>query len=263
MKENNVKMDNFIFTNNDGIATLTVDRPEVRNALNSECWKEISGFIDIVESDSSIKVAIITGSGEKAFISGADINFLKERTSVTALDGVAQNVCTKISKCTKPIIAAINGVAYGAGLEIALACDIRISSDNAKFALPELGIGILPGAGGTQRLSRVIGVGRAMDMILTSRRIDSTEALQMGLISRVTSYELLAEEANKMAQKIMSKGPLAVRISKQVVNASMSTDIDTGLLLELLSYSVLVSSDDRMEGVEAFLNKREANFSGK
>jgi len=258
-----MKFKNFLLSIENGIAVLTVNRPEALNALNEESWKEIDRFGDMLEQDDQIKLAIITGSGEKAFVSGADINFLKARTSVLALEGLATNALAKIERSSKATIAAVNGYAFGGGCELALACDIRIASENAQFALPELGLGILPGAGGTQRLTKLVGLGRAKEMILTSRRIKVEEALQYGLVTQVVSLEKLIETAQEIAKKILSKGPVAVKLAKKCMAAAVSTDQDAGMLLELLSYSVLISSEDRMEGVNSFLEKRPANFQGK
>lgn len=258
-----MEFQNFILQVEDGIGTFTVNRPDVLNALNEESWKEIGLFADYLEQADDINVAIITGSGEKAFVSGADINFLKQRTSVTALGGLATGVLRKIENSSKPIIAAVNGYAFGGGCELALACDIRIASENARFALPELALGILPGGGGTQRLSKLIGLGRAKEMILTGRRIKADEALHYGLVTAVYPPEQLAQEAHQIAKTILSKGPVAVQLAKKCITASLSTDQETGLLLELLSYSVLVSTEDRIEGVDAFLEKRPSKFQGK
>jgi len=258
-----MKFKNFLLSIENGVAVLTVNRPEALNALNEESWKEIDRFGDMLEQDDKIKLAIITGSGEKAFVSGADINFLKARTSVLALEGLATNALAKIERSSKATIAAVNGYAFGGGCELALACDIRIASENAQFALPELGLGILPGAGGTQRLTKLVGLGRAKEMILTSRRIKVEEALQYGLVTQVVSLEKLIETAQEIAKKILSKGPVAVKLAKKCMAAAVSTDQDAGMLLELLSYSVLISSEDRMEGVNSFLEKRPANFQGK
>ena len=254
---------NFSVVHKDGIATLTINRPQVHNAMNAECWQELGTILDELEQDSKTKALIITGAGEKAFISGADINFLKTRTSITALEGLAQKTLTKLSMLNKPTIAAVNGVAFGAGCELALACDIRIASETAKFGLPEVGLGILPGAGGTQRLVRVVGQGRALEMILTGRPIKAQAALDWGLVTHVVPAAELMNTAKELAELIMQKAPLAVCLAKKAVAAAQSMDIDHGLYLELLSYSVLISSQDKQEGVDAFLSKRPPQFRGE
>lgn len=246
----------------DGIAVFKINRPQVRNALNDQCWREISSFADLLNKDDGIKLAIITGEGEKAFIAGADIGMIKERTMVSALQGTAQEAMRKLENCVKPTIAAVNGYAFGGGCEVTLACDIRISSENARFSLPELSLGILPGGGGTQRLVRLIGLGRAKEMILTGRAITAQEALQYGLVTKVVALEALMDECVDTAKTILSKGPLAVRLAKRIVNQALSADMDTGMLMELLSYTVLVASEDKEEGVNAFFEKRPADFKG-
>lgn len=258
-----MKFNNFELDINDNIAVFKINRPEVHNALNEECWEEIDRFVDLINTDESIKLAIITGEGQKAFIAGADVNMIRQRTSLTALQGAAQNVLKKLENSTKVTIAAVNGYALGGGCEVAMACDIRYASDNARFSLPELSLGIMPGGGGTQRLAKLIGLGRAKEMILTGRTITAQEALQYGLVSKVTSQEELLKECYDAAQMVLNKGPLAVRLAKTAINASMSTDQETGMLLELLGYSILVGSEDKTEGVNAFLEKRRAKFEGK
>jgi enoyl-CoA hydratase len=176
---------------------------------------------------------------------------------------LGSNVLVKLEKSSKPIIAAVNGFAFGGGCELALACDIRIASENASFALPELNLGILPGAGGTQRLSKIIGLGRAKEIILTGRSITAEEALRYGLVSKVAPLDKLMESAQETARMILAKGPLAVRLAKKCISASLSTDQDAGMFMELLSIGVLFSSEDRMEGVNAFLEKRRPKFQGK
>lgn len=254
---------NFKLRIENGIALLVVNRPDYMNALNEDCWKEIAHFSNLLDQRDDIKLAIITGEGEKAFVSGADINFLKKRTSITALQGLASSALMKFECSAKPIIAAINGYAFGGGFELAMACDIRIASENALFALPELGLGILPGGGGTQRLAKLIGLGRAKEMIFTGRRVKAEEALQYGIVSQVVPFKDLMNEAYNMANIILSKGPISLRLAKKCINASLSADQEAGMLLELLSFSVLISSEDRMEGINAFLEKRPAKFEGK
>ena len=253
----------FIYELNNGIATFTVNREEVRNALNTQCWEEIGRFVDHINNEDEVKLAIITGAGKKAFVAGADISALKERTMVSVLSGVAQGVLKKLSSCEKPVIAAVNGLALGGGCELAMACDIRIASDNAKLGLPELGLGIIPGAGGTQRLAKLVGLGRAKEMILTGRIAEAQEALVMGLVTQVVPQEQLMETVLNTAKDILAKGPLAVRLAKKAVAASLSTDEESGMLVELLSYAVAIASEDKTEGTTAFLEKRRPNFQGK
>ena len=254
---------NFIYHLDSGIATLTINRPEVRNALNSQCWEELGAFIQHVDTCDEVRLAVITGSGEKAFAAGADIGALRERTLVSALCSQAQKVLRNVADCEKPVIAALNGVAFGGGCELAMACDIRIAAEHVKMGLPEVGLGVIPGAGGTQRLAKLVGLGRAKEMILTGRAITAQEALQIGLVTKVVSGEKLYEEVRKTANMILEKGPLAVRLAKKAIAASLSTDEESGMRLELLSYAVAIASEDRVEGTCAFLEKRKPNFCGK
>lgn len=253
----------FLYEVKEGIAMFTVNRPDVRNALNTGCWEEIGRFVDHINTDEGVKLAVITGAGEKAFVAGADISALQKRTMVSVLTGAAQGVLRKLSACEKPIIAAVNGMAFGGGCELAMACDIRIASETAKLGLPELGLGIIPGAGGTQRLAKLVGLGRAKDMILTGRAVNAQEALQIGLVTQVVPQDKLMDTVMDTAKAILAKGPLAVRLAKKAVAASLSTDEESGMLLELLSYAVAVASEDRTEGTTAFLEKRKPNFQGK
>ena len=254
---------NSLMSQDDGIAILTINRPEARNALNAECWEEIDAFREYVESSDDTQIAIITGSGGKAFAAGADLRFLRARTMVEALNGLAQRVLQRLEDCGKPFIAALNGVAFGGGCELALACDIRIVAENAKMGLPELGLGILPGAGGTQRLAKLIGLGRAKELLLTGRAVDAQEAVGIGLASKVVPLDSLIEESRLLAQTIMMKGPLAVRITKKLIAASLSSDEKTGMLLELLGYALVIASEDKAEGVDSFFEKRVPQFKGR
>ncbi|MDL2302302.1 enoyl-CoA hydratase/isomerase family protein [Lachnospiraceae bacterium OttesenSCG-928-D06] len=257
-----MEFQHFLYELVDGVAIFTVNRKEVRNALNAECWEEIGRFVDYVESNDEVRLVIITGAGEKAFVAGADIKALKERSMIDVLGGSAQKVLRKLADCEKPVIAAINGVAFGGGCELALACDIRIAAEHVKMGLPELSLGVIPGAGGTQRLAKLIGLGRAKEMILTGRAVTAQEALQIGLVSMVTPGDNVMTAAKEMAMQILSKGPLAVRLAKKVIAASMSAGEEDGMRLELLSYCVAVASEDRTEGATAFLEKRKPNFKG-
>lgn len=246
-----------------GIALFTANRPEKMNALDDVSWAEISDFFTWADKAEEVNVVILTGAGDKAFIAGADLNSLKLKKPVDCLGGAGQKALERIQKCSKPVIAAVNGYAFGGGCETAIACDFRVVSENAIFALPETGLGILPGAGGTQRLSRLIGLGRAQDVILLGRKIGAEEAAQIGLATKCVSQENLLAEARKMAGKLLAKGPVAIRIAKRVVQASMSSSQEVGELLEMLALSTLCSTEDKMEGVSSFLEKRSPEYKGK
>lgn len=246
-----------------GVAVFTSNRPEKMNALDDTSWREIYEFFTWVDTSEEVKVVIVTGAGDKAFAAGADLNVLKTKTSVQALGGAGQRALNAIEHCQKPVIAAVNGYAFGGGCELSLACDFRVCSDNAIFALPETGLGLLPGAGGTQRLTRLIGMGRAKDVVLLGRKIGGPEAAQIGLATKCVPQADLMAEAKKMAGKLMAKGPVAIRIAKRVVEASMSSSEEVGQLLEMLALSSLFSTEDKLEGVSAFLEKRTPEYKGR
>lgn len=253
----------FTYQLQDTIATLTINRQEVRNALNGACWEEIDAFISHVNASDDVRLAVFTGAGEKAFAAGADISALRARTMVEALCSRAQTVLRHVAECEKPVIAALNGVAFGGGCELAMACDIRIAADHARLGLPEVGLGVIPGAGGTQRLAKLVGLGRAKELILTGRAVSAQEALQIGLVNRVVPAASLMDAVRETAGSILEKGPLAVRLAKKAVEASLSTDTESGMRLELLSYALAIASEDRLEGTDAFLNKRKPDFQGR
>ena len=219
---------------------FTANRPEKMNALNDLSWAEMNQFFTWADKADEVKVIIVTGAGEKAFIAGADLNSLKTKKSTDCLGGAGQKALDLIQKCSKPVIAAVNGYAFGGGCETAIACDFRVVSEDALFALPETGLGLLPGAGGTQRLARLIG--------LATKCVPKTD---------------LMAEAKKMASKLIAKGPVAIRIAKRVVQASMSSSQDVGELLEMLALSTLCSTEDKLEGVSSFLEKRTPEYKGK
>lgn len=254
----------FIFEIADGIAYFTINRPQARNALNENCFQEISQFVDYVDNTPEIKVAIITGTGEKAFIAGADINGVRTKTGVRHLKKPdLENILRKLELCTKPVIAAVNGFAFGGGFELALACDIRIASENARFGLPETGLGIYPGAGGTQRLARMAGIGVAKEVIMAGRTLKPEEAKELGIVMQVVPLESLMAEATAVAKKMMEKGPVALTVAKKVIAASLDTDITTGMLLESFGYAILLESRDKQEGTAAFFEKRAPVFRGE
>ena len=247
----------------ESIATLTIDRPDVKNALNLETVEKVREALRTIEADASAGVLIITGAGESAFVSGADINDIRARGRDEGLAAINSSLFAEIERFPRPTIAAINGYALGGGCELALACDIRIASETAKFGQPELGLGIIPGAGATQRLPRIVGMGRAKHLILTGDIIDAKQALEMGLVSAVTPAGQLQIRARELAKKILRQGPLAARLAKLALNASARVDLDSGLLIETLAQALCYSSEDKIEGTTAFLQKRKAKFSGK
>ncbi|HYF96148.1 MAG TPA: enoyl-CoA hydratase-related protein [Symbiobacteriaceae bacterium] len=247
----------------DGIMTLTINRPQVRNAVNPEVWLALGEHLDRARSDDAVRVVIITGAGEKAFVAGADIAYMRERTVADVLGGLGQEVYDKIERLPKPVIAAVNGYALGGGCELALACDIRIAATTAAFGQPEVNFGIIPGAGGTQRLVRVLGLGRAKHLLLTGEIIDAAEALHIGLVSRLSEPADLLADAHALAQRLITKGPLALGLIKAAALAATDADQRTGLMLERLAQAVAFSSADAREGLAAFLEKRAPRFQGR
>ncbi len=259
------------FETEGAIALLTIDRPKVHNALDFETSDALVAAWERFRDDDDLWVAILTGAGERSFCAGADLRgvgeFYKSLTStqrlrrselVPGLGGITKNL-----SIDKPIIAAVNGHCLAGGLEIALACDLRIASDNASFGLPEVTRGIIPGAGGTQRLPRLIGPERALDLIMSGRRIDAQEACRIGLVSRVVAQSELREEALKTARAIASNGPLAVRAAKSAVWRGLDMPLEEGLRLEQLIAEPVRQSEDAQEGPRAFLEKRKPEFKGR
>jgi enoyl-CoA hydratase len=247
----------------ESIGTLTIDRPEVKNALDLDTVNQIRDALRQFETDASVGAVIITGAGETAFVSGADINAIRARGRDEGLAAINSSLFSDIERFPRPTIAAINGYALGGGCELALACDIRICADSAKFGQPELGLGIIPGAGATQRLPRAIGMGRAKYLVLTGETIDAKQALEWGLVTAVTPASQLQIRARELAKKILRQGPLAARLAKLALNASARVDLDSGLLIETLAQAVCYSSEDKIEGTTAFLEKRKAKFTGR
>lgn len=247
----------------ENIAIVTINRPEVRNAVDKETWGLIREAFESLDKNDEVKVIIITGAGEKAFIAGADLNSLKVRTVLETMESENSSIVRIIEKVSKPTIAAINGYCLGGGCEISMACDIRIACENAKFGQTELNVGILPGAGGTQRLRNLVGQGNAMEMILTGDIISAEEAFKIGLVNKVVPFENLMEQCLEMAKKIAAKSPIAVKLAKRVVQNGADLPIDIGLFMEVLSQSVMFSTSDHLEGINAFLEKRKPNYTGE
>lgn len=246
-----------------GIYFLTLNRMEARNALDAKMLAEIEGALDEAEKSQDVKVIVVQGAGGKSFAAGADIKQLQARKPLEALVPGMQGLYQKIENCSKVTIAAVDGYALGGGCELALACDIRIATKNAKFGLPELNLGIIPGAGGTQRLARVIGKGRALDMILTGKMIDGEEAERIGLVTYYVEREELKEKIEEVATQIMRKGPVAIQLAKHAVHKGYDLDMETALWIEKLSQSIAFGTEDKQEGTTAFIEKRQAEFQNK
>lgn len=243
---------------------VTINRPKVLNALNLEVLTELDQIISMLYNDREIDVVIFTGAGEKAFVAGADISEMKEKSPQEGYSFArkGQVLFQRIQELPQPTIAAINGFAFGGGCELAMACDMRIASDKARFGQPEVGLGIIPGFGGTQRLPRLIGRAKAMDIILTGRTINASEALGLGLVNKVVSPENLMLEAESLAEVILSKGPYAIRQAKVAINKGLEVDTNMGCELEGNLFALCFGEEQR-EGMSAFLEKRKANFNNR
>ena len=257
--------ENILFEEKNGIAYVTVNRPKALNALNMATMEELRVAFADIQSDATIRVAILTGGGEKAFVAGADINELAQQDPVSgkafALRG--QAVLDLIENLGKPVIACINGFALGGGCELALACTMRLASENAKLGQPEVKLGIIPGYGGSQRLPRLVGKGVAMQLILSGEMISAQEALRIGLVNEVVPAVELIARAEAIAGKIASNGPLAVQYAMEAVNRGLDMTLAEGLAFEAALFGVCCSTADKKEGTAAFLEKRVAQFQGK
>lgn len=248
-----------------GVALLTLNRPDVMNSLNFDLLSGLKEQIDGLRFNKDVRVVLITGAGEKAFCAGAD---LKERATMDELQVkqfiyTIRNLFTEIEQLNKPVIAAVNGVALGGGTELALACDIRLASENASLGLTETKLAIIPGAGGTQRLPRLIGRAKAKELIFTGRRVNAQEALEIGLVNKVCPAERLLEEAREMAAMITENGPIALEQAKYAINQGLEADINTGLAIESNAYWITIPTEDRTEGLKAFREKRKPQYKGK
>jgi enoyl-CoA hydratase/carnithine racemase len=256
---------NLLFDKRDQIAYVTVNRPKVLNALNMETMEELRRAFTAAKEDPAVRVVIFTGSGEKAFIAGADIGELAKHDAISGKEYThrGQSVLDLIENLGKPVIACINGFALGGGCEIAMACAMRLASDNAKLGQPEVKLGIIPGYGGTQRLPRLVGKGIAMQLVLSGEMISAQEALRIGLVNEVTPPAELIPRAEAIARKIIANAPLAVQYAMEAVNKGMEMSLAEGLYLEATLFGVCCASEDKTEGTTAFLEKRQANFKGK
>ncbi len=257
--------ENILLEKKNSIAYVTVNRPKVLNALKMATMDELRAAFHDIKNDATVRVVILTGSGEKAFIAGADINELAAHTAVSGKEYThrGQSVLNLIENLGKPVIACLNGFTLGGGCEIAMACTMCLASDNAKIGQPEVKLGIIPGYGGTQRLPRLIGKGRAMQLVLTGEMINAQEAYRIGLVNEVTSAAELIPRAEAIAQKIIANAPLAVQYSLEAINKGLEMTLPEALYLEAVLFSVACSSEDKKEGTTAFLEKRPAQFKGK
>lgn len=249
----------------DQIALVTLNRPEVMNSMNFALLNALKKAIDGLRFNPDVRVAIITGAGDKAFCAGAD---LKERITLSEQEVkkfifTIRTLFSNIENLNKPVIAAVNGVALGGGTEMALACDIRIASANAQMGLTETRLAIIPGAGGTQRLPRLIGRGKAKELIFTGRRVDAAEALEIGLVNKVCEADQLLNEAGEMAALICEGGPIAIQQAKYAIDTGIETDIHTGMAVESNAYWICIPTEDRLEGLSAFREKRKPVYKGK
>jgi methylglutaconyl-CoA hydratase len=248
-----------------GIAIVTLNRPEAANALSTALLNELSELLGDLAFQKDVRVVIVTGAGEKVFCAGAD---LKERagmseTEVRKTVALIRETINQVEQLPQPVIAALNGSAFGGGLELALACDIRVAVDTAQLGLTETSLGIIPGAGGTQRLPRLIGIGKAKELIFTAKRITTQEAAQIGLVEYVVPRAQLMEKALEIATQIAANAPIAVRQAKLAVNRSLDVDLVTGLRLEQMAYEVTIPTKDRLEGLQAFKEKRKPVYKGE
>lgn len=245
-----------------GVGTLKIERPKMLNALSTGVLEEIDKAIDEVSSRQDIDVLLVTGTGERAFVAGADISEMKDKTVFEgrAFSEIGNNVFLKLSTLRQPTIACVNGFALGGGCELALACDMRIASDNAKFGQPEVGLGIIPGFGGTQRLTRLVGIGIAKELIFTGKILSADDALRIGLVNKVVSFDDLQTEAMDLANQIRKNALLAVELSKEAIDSGIEMSLANGVRLEAEVFGSLFSTNDQTEGMDAFVNKRKPKF---
>lgn len=256
---------NLLLEKQEGLAIITMNRPAVLNALNEATIRELDQAIAEIEQDSDVLAVIITGSGTKSFVAGADISEIRHQTPIGARNWAkyVHAVFNRIENLPKTVIAAVNGYALGGGCELAMSCDIRIASEKARFGQPEVLLGVTPGYAGTQRLPRLVGKGRAKELMFTGDQIDAAEAYRIGLANKVVPPEQLLDAAKEMARKIMSRGQIAVRLSKAAINEGLDMDFESAQAYEAEVFGLCFATEDQKEGMAAFVEKRKANFVGK
>ena len=260
----NKSYETILLDRRDRVAVITINRPEKRNALNIQTRAEGAAALDELRADDSVRVVILTGAGDKAFIAGADIAEFAERTAISQREIMLERgLFNAVDTFPKPIIAMVNGYCLGGGCEVALACDIRVASEKASFGQPEINLGIIPGGGGTQRLTRLVGEGKAMEMILTGEIIDAHTAFSLGLVNHVVPADQLEAKTMEIANRIADKSPIALRLAKEAIKLASRSNLDEGLRREVDLFALCFSSEDKDEGVKAFLEKRKADFKGK
>ena len=255
----------ILYEKNEGIATITLNRPEALNAFSKEVIDEVLQALQDVTSDENMHVVILTGAGEKAFSAGADIKTMKGMNALKAreLSQMGEKLCYALENLEKPVIAALNGYALGGGLEVAMACDIRIASENARMGQTEINIGLIPGWGGTQRLTRLVGRTKAKELVLTGKMIDAKTAEQLGLLNMVVPADKFRETVRQFAAELASKAPVALKVAKALINKGGDASLDAALALEREGIGVVGSTEDLQEGVSAFMEKRKPSFKGK
>ena len=254
----------LLFEKRGRVGIITINRPDKRNALNIKTREEGAALLDELRNDDSVGVVVITGAGDKAFIAGADIAEFAGRTASMQRDVMTgRSLFTAIDSFPKPVIAMVNGYCLGGGCELALACDIRIASESASFGQPEINLGIIPGGGGTQRLTRLVGEGKAMELILTGEIIDARTAFSIGLVNHVVPADQLETKTLEIANRIAEKGPISVRMAKEAVKLASRSNLDEGLRREVDLFALCFSTEDKDEGVKAFLEKRKPEFKGR
>jgi len=255
----------IIYEKSEGIATVTLNRPEALNAFSKEVTDEVLQALEDARNDENVRVVVLTGAGEKAFSTGADIKAMKGMNALSArqLSLMGEKICSALENFEKPVIAAINGYALGGGLEVAMACDIRIASENARMGQTEINIGLIPGWGGTQRLTRLIGKTKAKELVFTGKMIDAKTAEQLGIVNMVVPADKFRETARQFALELASKAPVALKVAKAVINKGADMSLDAAIALEREGFGVAASTEDLQEGVSAFVEKRKPVFKGK